>query len=140
MCGCGGPSQPLAEWAGAGGAVGFAGRLDQGWAHLPSRAQADGPWAPSAQLEEPSAGQEARPREGGSQGTVLEAAGLAAGAEVAVGGRLHGRHTESYGWGRVVHRPGGQGEARPGRVGLGPRPGWGQMGFGASGAEDRGQF
>lgn len=56
--------------------------------------------------------------EGGPQGAVLEAAGLAAGAEVAVGGRLHGRHARvvriEVG---VVHRPGGAGAgAWPGRV------------------------
>lgn len=49
----------------------------------------------------------------------MEAAGLAAGAEVAVGGRLHGRHARvvriEVG---VVHRPGGRGRAGPGRVGV----------------------
>lgn len=55
----------------------------------------------------------------------MEAARLAAGAEVAVGGRLHGRHARvvriEVG---VVHRPGGEGGGwtRPGR-GWGPGPG-----------------
>lgn len=72
--------------------------------------------------------------EGGPERAVLEASGLAAGAEVAVGGRLHGRHAGvvriEVG---VVHRPGGaRTGAGPGQVGVGV-PGRVRVGMGVRG-------